>query len=150
MVPEVKFKKREIMKKSELIAKLEGAKELTSVVSIDLVLAGLNMLEPEVKVETVVGLNAKSFNEVMDAVGAACRNLRSSRAVDFDSAQFAINYNNQVELEEVDLDTDFIEDVIREELENLLIEEDEDEVAETGPGSFLQGSEGEERGAFQN
>ena len=33
------------MKKSELIAKLEGAKEVTSVVSIDLVLAALGMLE---------------------------------------------------------------------------------------------------------
>ena len=115
------------MTKAEFIAKLEGAKELTSVVSIDLVLAGLNMIEPEVKVETVVGLNAKSFNEVMDAVGSACRNIRSSRAVDFDSAQFAISYNNQVELEDVELDTDFIEDVIREELENLLVDEDEDE-----------------------
>ena len=115
------------MTKAEFIAKLEGAKELTSVVSIDLVLAGLNMLEPEVKVETVVGLNAKSFEEVMDAVGSACRNLRTSRAVDFDSAQFSMNYNNQVELEDVDLDTDFIEDSIREELENLLVEEDEDD-----------------------
>ena len=47
MVPEVKFKKKRVMKKSELIAKLEGAKELTSVVSIDLVLAALGMLEDE-------------------------------------------------------------------------------------------------------
>ena len=115
------------MTKAEFIAKLEGAKELTSVVSIDLVLAGLNMIEPEVKVETVVGLNAKSFNEVMDAVGSACRNIRSSRAVDFDSACFSLNYNNQVELEDIELDTDFIEDVIREELENLLVDEDEEE-----------------------
>ena len=114
------------MKRNELVAQLEAAKALTSVVSIDNVIALINGLEPEVKVETVVGLNAKSFNEVMDAVGSACRNLRTSRAVDFDSAQFAINYNNQVELEEVDLDTDFIEDSIREELENLLVEEDEE------------------------
>ena len=124
------------MTKAEFIAKLEGAKELTSVVSIDLVLAGLNMIEPEVKVETVVGLNAKSFNEVMDAVGSACRNIRSSRAVDFDSAQFAISYNNQVELEDVELDTDFIEDVIREELENLLVDEDEDDVVELEQGTL--------------
>lgn len=136
------------MTKAEFIAKLEGAKELTSVVSIDLVLAGLNMLEPEVKVETVVGLNAKSFNEVMDAVGAACRNIgRTSRAVDFDSAQFAINYNNQVELEDIELDTDFIEDVIREELENLLVEEDEEGSDEDDVVGLEQGEEG---GTFQN
>ena len=48
------------MKKSELIAKLEGAKELTPVVSIDLVLAALGMLEPEVKVEKVFGMSGAS------------------------------------------------------------------------------------------
>ena len=115
------------MTKAEFIAKLEGAKELTSVVSIDLVLAGLNMIEPEVKVETVVGLNAKSFNDIMDAVSSACRNLRTDRAVVFDSACFSINYNTQVELEDIELDTDFIENSIREELETLLVEKDEDE-----------------------
>lgn len=108
------------MTKAEFIAKLEVVKDHSPVVSIDFVLAGLNMLQPDVKVETVVGLNKESFDEIMDAVGSACRNIRSSRAVDFDSAQFCINYNNQVELEDVELDTDFIEDVIREELESLV------------------------------
>ena len=143
------------MKRNELVAQLEAAKALTSVVSIDNVIALINSIEPEVKVETVVGLNAESFDVIMDAVGSACRNLRSGRAVDFDSAQFAINYNNQVELEDVDLDTDFIEDVIREELENLLVEEDEDDVVELErdadlPDDLNPANDDPGTGTFQN
>ena len=115
------------MTKAEFIAKLEGAKELTSVVSIDLVLAGLNMIEPEVREVKVIGINEDSFDKIMDKVNDGLRNLRTDRAVDFDSACFSINYNNQVELEDIELDTDFIENSIREELETLLVEKDEDE-----------------------
>ena len=119
------------MTKAEFIAKLEGAKELTSVVSIDLVLAGLNMIEPEVREVKVIGINEDSFDKIMDKVNDGLRNLRTDRAVDFDSACFSMNYNNQVELEDIELDTDFIENSIREELERL-IEEPEREYDEEG------------------
>jgi len=128
------------MKKIELIAKLEGAKELTSVVSIDLVLTALGMLEPEVREVKVVGINEESFEKIMGTVSDALRNLRNDRAIDFESAQFAINYNNQVELEDAEVDTDYIENCIRESLEEL-VEEDEDEDEDDLPQQILSGDE---------
>ena len=137
------------MKKENLIAQLEAAKALTSVVSIDNVIALINSMEPEVREVKTVGINEESFEKIMEKVGDAIRCLRSDRVVDFDSAQFCINYNNCVELEDVEFDSDYIENSIREELETLIEENereyDEDEEAtSTGPGSFLQGSDTEE------
>ena len=137
------------MKRNELVAQLEAAKALTSVVSIDNVIALINSIEPEVREVKTVSITEESFEKIMEKVGDAIRCLRSDRVVDADSAQFCINYNNQVELEDVEFDSDYIENSIREELETLIEENereyDEDEEAtSTGPGSFLQGSDTEE------
>jgi len=76
------------MKKSELIAKLEGAKELTPVVSIDLVLAALGMLEPEVKVEKVFGMSQELAEEIASKI-ERCLDNNASDLVDTDSAEFS-------------------------------------------------------------
>lgn len=130
------------MKRNELVAQLEAAKALTSVVSIDNVIALINSIEPEVREVKVVGINEDSFDKIMDKVNDGLRNLRTDRAVDFDSACFSINYNNQVELEDIELDTDFIENSIREELETLLDEEDEDDVVELEEGTLKDINQG--------
>ena len=114
------------MKKNELVAQLEAAKALSSQVDIDKVIALINGIEPEVREVKVVGINEESFDKIMDTVSDALRNLRNDRAIDFDSAQFAINYNNQVELEDAEVDTDYIENCIREELETLIVEDEEE------------------------
>ena len=116
------------MKKSELIAKLEGAKEVTSVVSIDLVLAALGMLEesnPVVKPE--YSITAKLFTRVVDIVEDSLNNMRDGRAVDMGSAEFELDWNNCISLTDISLDTDYIYNEIREGLENAFDIEDIDE-----------------------
>ena len=110
------------MKKESLVAQLEAAKALTSVVSIDNVIALIQQLEPEqVEIKTFL-LNEESFDKVMDIVDKAVNNLRTRDLVDFDDAEFELNYNNQVELTDVRVDTDCIINEIREELENIFEE----------------------------
>jgi hypothetical protein len=127
MVPEVKFKKKRVMKKIELIAKLEGAKELTSVVSIDLVIAALGMLEPEVKVEKVFGMSQELADEISSKI-ERCLDNNSSDLVDTDSAEFSLNYSNCIELDRVDLNVYDTMSHINACLEEFIVEEDEDEV----------------------
>jgi hypothetical protein len=115
------------MKKESLVAQLEAAKALTSVVSIDNVIALIQQLEPE-QVETKTFLlNEESFDKVMDIVDKAVNNLRTRDLVDFDDAEFELNYNNQVELTDVRVDTDCIINGIREELENIFEETADDD-----------------------
>ena len=121
------------MKKSELIAKLEGAKEVTSVVSIDLVLAALGMLEetnPVVKPE--YSITAKLFDRIVDIVEDSLNNMRDSRGVDLSSAEFELDWNNCINLTDVSLDTDYIYNEIREGLENAfdIVDEEEEEAIE--------------------
>jgi|GEM_PF-5203181 len=129
------------MKKENLIAQLEAAKALTSVVSIDNVIALINSLEPEVREVKTVGINDESFEKIMEKVGDAIRCLRSDRVVDADSAQFCINYNNCIELEDIEFDSDYIENSIREELETLVEVEDESQETDDNDPST---------GTFQN
>jgi hypothetical protein len=116
------------MKKSELIAKLEGAKEVTSVVSIDLVLAALGMLEesnPVVKPE--YSITAKLFDRIVDIVEDSLNQMRSSHAIDMSSAEFELDYNNCISLTDISLDTDYIYNEIRDGLENAFDIDDVDE-----------------------
>ena len=122
------------MKKESLVAQLEAAKALTSVVSIDNVIALIQQLEPE-QVETKTFLlNEESFDKVMDIVEEAVNNLCTRDLVDFDGAEFELNYNNQVELTDVRVDTDSIYNEIREALENIFEEtaDEDDEDGEEG------------------
>ena len=115
------------MKKESLVAQLEAAKALTSVVLIDNVIALIQQLEPE-QVETKTFLlNEESFNKVMDIVDNAVNNLRTRDLVDFDDAEFELNYNNQIELTDVRVNTDCIINEIREELENIFEETADDD-----------------------
>lgn len=121
------------MKKAELVAQLEAAKALTSVVSIDNIVALIQQLEAE-QVERIVIqvdesktflLNEKSFDKVMNIVEKAVNNLDTRDIVDFDDAEFELSYNNQVELRDVRIDTDRIIDEIRESMENIFEESDD-------------------------
>ena len=118
------------MKKSELIAKLEGAKELTPVVSIDLVLAALGMLEPEVKVEKVFGMSQELAEEIASKI-ERCLDNNASDLVDTDSACFEINYSNTIELSEANIDVYETMSHITACLEQFVVEEEEEEAEET-------------------
>ena len=117
------------MKKSELIAKLEGAKELTPVVSIDLVLAALGMLEPEIKVEKVFGMSQELAEEIASRI-ERCLDNNASDLVDTDSAEFSLNYSNCIELDCAQINVYDTMNHINSCLEEFIVEEDEDEVEE--------------------
>jgi len=83
------------MKREELVAQLEAAKALTSVVSIDNVIALIQQLEPEVTVEketkftpAVAGQIAEEIEKVLD--------YNSSDLVDTDSVEFELDYDNKI------------------------------------------------------
>ena len=118
------------MKKNELIAKLEGAKELTSVVSIDLVLAALGMLEDETPQPKGFSFKPSQFEMLMDKIQLAVDNMDRRELVDRSSAEFELDWNNVVSLNDVEVDFDYVYNSIREELEEL-VEDEEEETEET-------------------
>ena len=74
------------MKKESLVAQLEAAKALTSVVSIDNVIALIQQLEAELVESKTFLLNEKSFDKVMDILDNDVNILRTRDLVDFDDA----------------------------------------------------------------
>ena len=118
------------MKKNELIAKLEGAKELTSVVSIDLVLTALGMLEDETPKPKGFSFKPSQFEMLMDKIQQAVDNMDRRELVDRSSAEFELDWNNTISLNDVEVDFDYVYNSIREELEELV--EDEEEETEEG------------------
>ena len=119
------------MKKAELIAKLEGAKELTSVVSIDLVLTALGMLEEETPQAKGFSFKPAQFEMLMDKIQQAVDNMDRRELVDRSSAEFELDWNNCISLNDVEVDFDYVYNSIREELEEL-VEEPEREYDEDG------------------
>jgi hypothetical protein len=118
------------MKKNELIAKLEGAKELTSVVSIDLVLTALGMLEDETPQPKGFSFKPSQFEMLMDKIQQAVDGMDRRELVDRSSAEFELDWNNCISLNDVEVDFDYVYNSIREELEELV--EDEEEETEEG------------------
>jgi len=114
------------MKKADLIAQLEGAKALTSVVSIDNVIALIQQLEAEVRVEKVFGITQELAEEIANKI-ERCLDYNSNRLIDLDSAEFELTYNNTIELTNVDIDVREIMDHITASLEGFVVEEDEPE-----------------------
>ncbi len=115
------------MKKAELVAQLEGAKALTSVVSIDNVIALIQQLEEGQAVKPEYSITAKLFDRIVDIVEDSLNNMRSSSAVDLSSAEFELDWNNCINLTDISLDTDYIYNEIREQLENAFDIDDVDE-----------------------
>ena len=115
------------MKKNELIAKLEGAKELTSVVSIDLVLTALGMLEEETPQPKGFSFKPEQFEMLMDKIQNAIDCMDRRELVDKDSAEFELDWNNTISLNDVGVDFDYVYNSIREELEELVEDEEETE-----------------------
>jgi carboxypeptidase C (cathepsin A) len=109
------------MTKNEVIAQLESAKALTSVVSIDSVILMLNKLESE------TGLNETVAREIVDRIETILdRNSRD--LVDYDSAEFELNYNNQIELTAVDVNVHEIIEHVTDVIDSyVVVDEDEDD-----------------------
>jgi len=85
------------MKREELVAQLEAAKALTSVVSIDNVIALIQQLEPEVIVEKETKLTPAVAGQIAEEI-AKVLDYNSSDLVDTDSAEFELDYDNKISL----------------------------------------------------
>jgi type IV secretory pathway VirD2 relaxase len=106
------------MKKSELIAKLEGVKELTSVVSIDLVLAALGMLEEEKAPKGPV-FNEELIERLSEEIESAL-DYNSGDLVDTDTAEFSMSYDNRVELDRVEINVRHVMEHVTAKLQLVL------------------------------
>jgi hypothetical protein len=116
------------MRKEELVAQLEAAKALTSVVSIDNVIALIQGLDPEVVTKTELRMTQKMFDEVTDIIETAINSMNTDDVVDLSSAEFELDYHNTVRLVNVDVDGDNIFDAIQNALDrNFEIVDDSDE-----------------------
>jgi hypothetical protein len=118
------------MKKETLVAQLEAAKALTSVVSIDNVIALIQALEEtKIVTRTEFKMTSAMFDKIMESVENAV-NSASYKIVDVDSVEFELDYNNRISVTDVPVDTDTIVDEIRGELDcQFEIVEDETETA---------------------
>jgi hypothetical protein len=112
------------MTKAEVIAALEGIKDMTPVISIHSMLEMLNKIEPEITETKVFGIN----QDVLDAISndiENCLDRRSSDLVDNDTAEFEINYDNRLELSSADVRVDVIMEHVNACLEKFLMEDEE-------------------------
>jgi hypothetical protein len=113
------------MKKKDLIQKLEEAKQLTSVVSIDTMIEMVHQLESEVKfgiTQYMADQLLKKVEEYLD--------YNSDNLVDKDRCEFSIRYGNTIEIEEVRINVDDIFDHVSSELSKYVCEELEEEEEE--------------------
>ena len=114
------------MKKENLIAQLEGAKTMSSQVDIDKVIELLNQLEPEIVVETKLGMSAELAKEVANQIERVL-DLHSDQLVDVDSAEFDLDWNNVIRLSQVDVYVDEIMDHVTASLDSFVVEVPEEE-----------------------
>jgi hypothetical protein len=120
------------MTKENLIAQLEGAKELTSVVNIDNVIALIQSIEPVVVVEKEFKLTPEFAEEIANKIERAL-DYNSSDLVDLSSAEFELNWDNRIELNRVDVNVYEIMEHVTGALDQL-VEEAADDIVELEKG----------------
>ena len=123
------------MTKAELVASLDGIKNMTSVVSIESMLAYLEAMEPEV-VEAPVAPAALPQELIEDIMNRIERRLEneSTNLVDLDSIELSLDYRNQIEVDSAGIDVYSIMQEIESVLDNInedraaaaITDEDED------------------------
>ena len=107
------------MTKLELIQKLEVAKEISPVVSIEAMIALLNQIaEPETKTVISQVVIDKILSEI-----ESCLDHNACDLVDTDNIELSLSYNNQIEVESVSIEVSSIMDHINMVLDNYVAEE---------------------------
>jgi hypothetical protein len=124
------------MTKENLIAQLEGAKELTSVVSIDNVIALIQSIEPEVIVEKEFAMTQEFAEKLTDRI-ARVLDCNIDDLVDLESAEFELGWDNRLELRSCNANVYTIVEHIEETLEQFIAEEDVVEL-ERGEEEIMQ------------
>ena len=123
------------MKKVELIAQLEAAKTVTSVVDIDKVIALINGLDD---VKKAVVLSDELINDISNEIERVL-DYHGGDLVDKDDVEFSINYGNVIEVDSAQIDVRETMSHINAVLQRLELEDKEDEV--TGRTQFTIPSE---------
>jgi len=118
------------MKKADLISQLEGAKALSSQVDIDKVIELIQQMDPEVRVEKVLGMSQELAEQVAEKIERSL-DYNSGSLIDFDTAEFELSYRNEISLIAADVDVREIMEHVTASIEAFIIEEDEDVPAET-------------------
>jgi hypothetical protein len=123
------------MTKENLIAQLEGAKELTSVVNIDNVIALIQSIEPVVVVEKEFKLTPEFAEEIANKIERAL-DYNSRDLVDLSSAEFELNWDNRIELNRVDVNVYEIMEHVTGALDQLVEDQQEpaDDIVELEKG----------------
>jgi hypothetical protein len=104
------------MTKLELIQKLEVAKEISPVVSIEAMISLINQVaEPEVK----TSLDRSIIDEISSKI-ESCLDQNSSDLVDVDNIELSLSYNNQIEVESACIEVSSIMDHINAILDNYV------------------------------
>lgn len=109
------------MKKNDLIQKLEEAKQLTSVVSIDTMIEMVYKLESEV----VFGITQYMADKLLEKVQESL-DYNSNDLVDKDNCEFSIRYGNTIEIDEVRINVDDIVDYVSSALSSYICKEVEE------------------------
>lgn len=108
------------MKKQELIEQLTAAKTLTSTVDIDKVIEMIKQLEQPTTITSKLG------SEIVTRI-ERCLDYNSDDFIDKDSAEFELNYNNQIELNSVEVNIqDMMEHITSIVDEYVELEDDDD------------------------
>ena len=118
------------MTKAELVARLEGAKELTSVVSIDLVIAALGMLDEPAPVKYSFGKITQSLADKIYSEIEHAFDFYGKDFVETETAEFSLGYDNRIELDSVEINTNAIMQHVSGVLEQFIEDEDDEEEEE--------------------
>lgn len=109
------------MTKLELIQKLEVAKEISPVVSIEAMIELLNQIaEPETKTVTLLD---RSLIDMISSEIEQCLDYNASDLVDTDNIELTLSYNNQIEVESAGIEVSNIMEHINSILDNYVAEE---------------------------
>jgi hypothetical protein len=117
------------MKKETLITQLEGAMKLSSQVDIIKVIALLEQLEPEVRIEKVFGITQELADKIEERIQRTL-DYNSDGLADTSSAEFELNYDNRIELSRVDINVYDIMGHVNAVIEEFIVAEEEDEAEE--------------------
>lgn len=134
------------MNKTQLIEMLEGpASAEFTFMPVSKVVELIKQLEEAPSSQSLVNFLENFKAEVLDKVRTSLNSFDSSDAVDRDSAEFSIGYNNRLELDSVDVDLSSLEDEIESDLAELFDEtisdlqrEEEESVEQVTEGVEIQ------------
>lgn len=110
------------MTKLELIQKLEAAKEISPVVSIEAMISLINQVE-EPEPEFKAAFDRSIIDEISGAIEQCLDHNNGTEFVDVDNIELSLSYNNQIEIDCAAIEVSNIMQHINAILEDYVAEE---------------------------